>query len=135
MKSRRSPSGALRADLSGVAVPRRRRFRRATTPASAINVATVLFDTANHGGTTGRAAPVRPAMVGGTGSAIVAANAARRFRRGDRSLVRHLKNHACDTPRARHDTATGIPRSALCVDQRGRAHAVSLPLTTGQPSA
>jgi pSer/pThr/pTyr-binding forkhead associated (FHA) protein len=45
VKSRRSPSGALRADLSGVAVPRRRRFRRATTPASAINVATVLFDT------------------------------------------------------------------------------------------
>ena len=45
VKSRRSPSGALRADLSGVAVPRRRRFRRATTPVSAINVATVLFDT------------------------------------------------------------------------------------------
>lgn len=41
-KSRRSPSGALRADLSGLVVPRRLRLRRAIKPCSAISVATVF---------------------------------------------------------------------------------------------
>jgi hypothetical protein len=42
VKSRRSRSGALRADLSGLVVPRRRRVRRATKPCSRISAATVL---------------------------------------------------------------------------------------------
>jgi hypothetical protein len=42
VKSRRSPSGALRADLSGLVVPRRLRVRRATKPCSAIRFATVF---------------------------------------------------------------------------------------------
>jgi hypothetical protein len=38
-------SGALRADLSGLVVPCRRRLRRATKPCSRISAATVLGDT------------------------------------------------------------------------------------------
>jgi hypothetical protein len=49
LKSRRSPSGALRADLSGRVLPRRHRLRRATRPCSAIRVARRSCSPASHG--------------------------------------------------------------------------------------
>src|SRR3984893_19151964 len=99
VKSRRSPSGALRADLSGLVVPRRVRLRRAIKPCSTISVATVLTLTRHPSARRSaviRGDPYVPLWRGGRGGGGAARTPRPLPRRGGalpRPLLNHTRHH------------------------------------------